>query len=34
MKKIRIVYLVKIIDVLLPVHLNRTKIAPTTKDLT
>ena len=34
MKKIRVVYLVKIMEVLLPIHLNLTAIAPTTKDAT
>ena len=34
MKKIRVVYLVKIIEVLLPIYLNGTAIVPTTKDVT
>ena len=34
MKKIRVVYLVKIMEVLLPVYLKGTAIAPTTKDVT
>ena len=34
MKKIRVVYLVKIMEVLLPIYLNGTTIAPTTKDVT
>ena len=33
MKKIRVVYLVKIMEVLLPIYLNGTAIAPTTKDV-
>ena len=34
MKKIRLVYLVKIIDVLLPIYLNETTFAPAAKDVT
>ena len=34
MKKIRVVYLVKIMEVLLPIYLNGTAIALTTKDVT
>ena len=34
MKKIRVVYLVKIMEVLLPIYLNGTTIVPTTKDVT
>ena len=34
MKKIRVVYLVKIMEVLLPIYLNGTAITPTTKDVT
>ena len=34
MKKIRVVYLVKTMELLLPIYLNGTAIAPTTKDVT
>ena len=34
MKKIRVVYLVKIMEALLPIYLNGTAIAPRTKDVT
>ena len=33
-KKVRVVYLVKIIEVVLPIYLNGTAIAPTTKHVT
>ena len=34
MKKIRVVYLVKILEVLLPIHLNGTEIVLATKIVT
>ena len=33
-KKIRVVYLVKSMEFLIPIYLNGTAIAPTTKDVT